>query len=99
MRIVLPFASGDRVSTRDLAEAERILRDKPYFYDARVLLRRICGDLADIDIVVRDVWTLTPRLGFSRSGGDNRVDLGVSELNLFGFGKALALNYTEPRHR
>ena len=64
-----------------LRESERILREKPYLFDARVVPRRLCGDTLDVDVVARDVWTLLPDADFSRSGGDNAYGYGVTDTN------------------
>ncbi|NJN51651.1 MAG: hypothetical protein HC809_07580 [Gammaproteobacteria bacterium] len=64
IRDVISFSEGGRVRVADLIESERILRAKPYLYDARVLPRRLCADTLDVDVVTRDVWTLNPRLDF-----------------------------------
>jgi hypothetical protein len=99
IREVILFKEDDRVTVADLIESERILRRKPYLYDARVLPRRLCGDRLDVDIVTRDVWTLNPRLDFSRSGGDNSLGIGLSELNLLGAGRELSAGYTSDPDR
>lgn len=96
---VLPMTRGEDVNRRALAEAERVLRGKVYLYDARVIPRRLCGDELDVYVVTRDVWTLTPRLTLSRSGGENTVGFGFSNNNLFGTGKSILLNYQSDEDR
>ena len=46
----LPFAIGDQVSAQQLAEAERILRAKPYLFEAAVVVSRSCrvGERTDV---------------------------------------------------
>lgn len=95
----LPFEVGDVIGEPVLKEAERILRAKPYFYDARVFVRQVCGAEADIDVVVRDVWTLTPKIGFNRAGGDNEFAFGLSDANLFGLGKEIDISYERQDER
>lgn len=89
----LPFAAGDTVTDEQLEEAERIMRQQRYLYDARVLVESRCADGIELLVIVRDVWTLAPNAGFSRSGGDNSTQIGITESNLFGWGKALSLGY------
>ncbi len=96
---VLPMATGDEVDQRLLAEAERILRAKVYLYDARVIPRRVCGDVLDIYVVTRDVWTLMPRLSLARTGGENDVGFGVNEANLLGGGQYVALGWDKDADR
>lgn len=93
LRAALPFEKGQVISQSILKEAERILRTKPYLFDARVFVRQVCDGQADVDVVVRDVWTLTPHLDFNRAGGDNEFGVGLSDLNLFGSGREVELIY------
>ncbi len=96
IRELLLFREGDAVSGDVVAESERLLRAKPYLYDARVVADRLCevanattGDgLVEVDLVVvtRDVWSLSPELSVTRTGGEHRVRVGVSEINLAGTG-------------
>ena len=99
LKTAFPIAIGEMVSEIQRQEAERVLREKAYLFDALVLVRRICGAELDLDVVVRDVWTLTPRIGVSRSGGDNETNLGLSDVNILGSGKSLSLEYFNDRDR
>lgn len=99
VRSVLPVAGGEAVNRRLLEEAERILRRKVYLYDARVIPRRLCGDVLDIYVVTRDVWTLTPRVTLARSGGENTVGFGLSDNNFLGTGKGILFNYQSDEDR
>ncbi|MEM8490484.1 MAG: hypothetical protein AAF756_06615 [Pseudomonadota bacterium] len=99
LRAALPFAVGDRVTNEELEEAERILRRTRFLYDARVIVQKRCADGISLAVIVRDVWTLTPSLGFARAGGDNQTDFGITESNLLGLGKALSLSYQSDQDR
>ena len=99
IREAILFRQGETVSVPVLLESERILRAKPYLFDARVIPRRLCGDRLDVDVVARDVWTLTPDADFSRSGGDNAYGYGVTDTNLFGTGRTLSLFFTKDADR
>jgi hypothetical protein len=99
VRSVLPMRSGERVDARLLAEAERLLRAKIYLYDARVIPRRRCGDVLDIYVVTRDVWTLEPRLSLTRAGGENDLGLGIGDTNVAGSGKSLAVGFDRDEDR
>ena len=76
-----------------------MLRRKPFLYDAVVLVRQTCGEQVDLDVVVRDVWTLNPNIGVARSGGDNEFNLGFSDVNIIGSGKSLSFEYFDDRDR
>src|SRR5580698_6733687 len=67
----LLFASGDQYRGRKLAETERVLRLLPYVYDARIVPVRYAGGKVDVRVITKDVWTLSPGISFSRSGGTN----------------------------
>jgi outer membrane protein assembly factor BamA len=99
IRQAIPFREGEPVTVSAILEAERILRAKPYIYDARVIPRRLCGDRLDIDVVARDVWTLTPDVDFSRSGGDNSYGYGLTDTNILGAGRTLSLFFQKDPDR
>lgn len=99
LQAALPFATGDTVSGRVLAEAERILRAKSFLYDAVILVRERCDDDIALDIITREVWTLTPGVGFNRSGGDNETNVSLSDVNFLGSGKSLSVEYSDDRDR
>lgn len=94
IRQQLLVAEGDPYNAARLAESERLLRNLGFIFDARVLPVRRCGEVVDLEVVTRDVWTLTPTIGLSRSGGGNSYSLGISDSNVLGSGKEVAL-YTE----
>ncbi|MCR9261832.1 MAG: hypothetical protein NXH95_19115 [Pseudomonadaceae bacterium] len=94
-----PFVPGNLIDERRRDEAERVLRDKAFLYDARVLVRQVCGTRMDLDVVVRDVWTLTPGLGLTRSGGDNETSVSLSDVNFLGTGKGLSIEYFDDTDR
>lgn len=99
LRAAFPINDGGTVDESRLYEAERVLRNKPYLYDAVVVVRWVCGAVVDIDVVVRDVWTLTPGVGVSRQGGDNKTIITLSDVNLLGRGKGLSVEYVDDRDR
>ncbi len=99
LRYAFPVESGSVVDETLRAEAERLYRDKPFLYDALVLVRRICDDRVDLDVVVRDVWTLTPGFSVSRSGGDNETSVSLSDVNVLGKGKSVSVAYFDDRDR
>ena len=99
LRDLLVIKPGERLTAAQLSESERLLRAKPYLYDARVLPRRVCGETVDVDVVTRDVWTLLPRVSFDRAGGDNSYGIGVSDPSVFGTGKNVSMGYNKDRDR
>ena len=104
IREQLLFREGDTVSVDEIAESERVLRGKSYLYDARIVANRVCpakGDGAgaeaviDLVVVTRDVWSLSPELSVTRTGGEDRVRVGISEINLAGSGSQLDVTVFE----
>lgn len=95
IRNQLLFETGDVFSRRLLQESERLLRQNSYFYDARIEPVRYADGVVDIRVWTRDLWTLMPGLSISRSGGENRTRVTLSEKNLLGRGIALRLNYID----
>lgn len=94
---VLLFAPGDRFDERVVDESARTLRARDYLADATITPARYdaATNSVDLDVRVRDSWSLAPDLKFSRSGGENEVGAGLSDSNLFGTGKELTVSYTE----
>lgn len=95
IRNQLLFQTGDTYSTRILEESERILRQNAFFYDARIEPVRYENGVVDIRVWTRDLWTLMPGLSISRSGGENRTRVSLSERNLAGRGISLRFSYTD----
>ncbi len=97
----LPFASGEDISVSDLAEAERLLRDKSYIHDAKVRLSPTCNADQSYDVVVEtsDNWSLLPSFGLGRSGGQNKYAVGFKEDNFLGFGVRTSVKYQSDAQR
>jgi hypothetical protein len=88
----LLFASGDKYLARKLAETERVLRLLPYVYDARIVPVHYADGKVDIKVITNDVWTLSPGISFSRSGGTNDSKFNLQDTNFLGWGKTLQIS-------
>jgi hypothetical protein len=88
----LLFASGDKYLARKLAETERVLRLLSYVYDARIVPVHYADGKVDIKVITNDVWTLSPGISFSRSGGTNDSDFSLQDSNFLGWGKTLQVS-------
>jgi hypothetical protein len=99
VRDQLLIAEGDSYNWGRLQESERILRDLKFIYDATVRPWRRCGDVVDIEVITRDIWTFTPLLSFSRSGGQNKYALGFRDSNFLGTGKQIVLKAESDEER
>jgi outer membrane protein assembly factor BamA len=91
IRDQLLFESGDEIQVTQLSESERILRGNHFIYDAEVIVRRQCGNKFDIEIITRDVWTLTPDIRLKRSGGQSDVSFVIRDSSFLGTGKSIAV--------
>jgi hypothetical protein len=91
----LTFRTGQRLSVQRLAESERVLRGRRYLFDAVVRVARYDreGNVADIEVSVRDVWTLNPGVSYSNTGGKSKSGIEIEELNLLGRGVQLQFGY------
>ena len=89
------FENGDPYSGRLLEETERIVRSNRFIYDAKVEPLRYENGVVDVKVTTQDVWSLTPDVSFSRSGGENRTALGIEETNLLGRGQLLRLKWID----
>jgi outer membrane protein assembly factor BamA len=85
----LLFKSGDTYSARLSDESERILRRNSYLFDADIKPVRYENGIVDLSVATRDVWTLSPDISVSRSGGENRTKIGLEDTNLLGRGQLL----------
>lgn len=95
----LLFKPGNTFNSELISETERLLRNQSYFYDASIGPYRVCGTEVDIAVVTRDMWTLTPNISFSRSGGENKSTLGITDDNFLGMGKKVFFNREENEDR
>ena len=95
IREQLLFTTGELFSARLLAESERLLRQNAYLYDAKIEPVRVADGVVDIRVRTKDLWTLMPGFSVSRSGGENRGRVSVSERNLLGQGVSVRLSYAE----
>jgi len=88
----LLFKPGHRFKEVELAESERILRQRKYLYDAKITPISVCDDYVDVAVATRDTWTITPGFSVSHSGGETNTRLSLAESNLFGTGKLLSIS-------
>jgi outer membrane protein assembly factor BamA len=86
---VLLFQVGDRFFARQLDESARTLRNRGYLAAATVEPRAYdaATNSVEVEVRVRDSWTLAPDVRLSRSGGKNKYTIGISDANMLGTGK------------
>ncbi len=90
----LLFKTGEPLSVRLIDETERLLRANRFLYDVKILPVSWQGGVVDIEVQVRDTWSLDPGVSAGRSGGANSSSLSLREQNLLGTGLALGLGHT-----
>ncbi len=91
VRPQLLFKSGDVYSFHVLEETARNLRARRYLADASIVPLRYHADsnTVDVEVRVKDVWTLSPGISYGRSGGTSSSGFQLEEHNLFGWGKSI----------
>ncbi len=89
IRSQLLFASGEPLVKARIEETERILRNQRYLFEATVVPARYGNGVVDLLVITRDLWSLTPELQFSNTGGDSEYTVGVEDDNLLGRGASL----------
>lgn len=88
----LLFEGDDPYDDRIIKESARILRSDKYLADATIRPVSFCDDRVDVEVISRDVWSLSPEASFIRSGGKSTFRFSLRETNLFGSGKELAIS-------
>ncbi|MCG9714395.1 hypothetical protein L1D40_17710 [Shewanella insulae] len=97
----LSFSDKDKVSQKDLDEAQRILRYEPYIRDARISYAQRDPDANSeetdegetILVETWDNWSLLPTFSAGHSGGESKLSFGIKEDNLLGLGVRTRLKY------
>ena len=95
----LLFKKGNRFDPDILKETERYLRSQHYIKDALIMPSELCGKQANIKVLTRDNWTLTPDISFGRSGGNNKIGFKIQEQNILGNGKDIQIGYSKVAER
>ena len=92
---ILLFAPGDRFIARRLEESARALRSRGFISEASVEPGTFdaATNSVDVNVRIRDSWSLALDLKLNRKGGETEWGVGLSENNLFGTGKTLEVGY------
>jgi outer membrane protein assembly factor BamA len=92
---VLLFAEGERFVARLLDESARALRGSGFISDATVEPGSYdaATNSVDVNVRVRDSWSLAFDLKLNRTGGQTEWGIGLSDSNLLGTGKTLEIGY------
>jgi hypothetical protein len=92
---ILLFAEGDRFIGRLLEESARALRARGFISEALVEpgTYDAATNSVDVNVRVRDSWSLALDLKLNRKGGETEWGVGLSDSNLLGTGKTLEIGY------
>ena len=92
---ILLFAPGERFSARRLDESARALRATGFIANAVIEPGTYdpATNSVDINVRVRDSWSLALDLKLNRKGGETEWGIGLSDNNLFGTGKTLEVSF------
>lgn len=93
------FKSGDPYVHRTIEESERILRSNEFLYDAKIRPIRYHNNKVDIEVLTRDVWTLTGSVNFQNKGGVRDTGFEIEDQNLLGHGKRISLQRSRDADR
>ncbi|KKO46422.1 hypothetical protein WG68_05555 [Arsukibacterium ikkense] len=97
----LLFSPEDPLDLAELAETERLLRNRSYIRDADIKVSQYCPDTNSVEVLVKtwDNWSLLPKIDFSSEGGATEYSIGIAEDNLLGTGNQLQLDYAKDAER
>jgi len=90
------FAAGDTIDTLAVGESIRRLRGLRYLRDVELRGIRCLGQDADLVLATRDDWSVKPKLQMRSAG---RAEIGVTERNLLGSGRELAMHVRSQQGR
>ncbi len=91
----LLFKAGDRYDGRVLDESARLLRARGFLADVRIVYRTYdaASNSVDVEVRVRDAWSLSLNAKLSHSGGKTEWGLGLDDDNFLGYGKEVSVSY------
>ncbi len=85
---------GDLYSRQRLDETARNLRELRFIREPEVRIVGYHDGLVDLEVVTQEVWTTNPGISYGRRGGRSSTSIQLEEINLFGYGKHLAVDYS-----
>lgn len=93
---ILLFEEGQSLLEQQIEESARLLRERGFVAEAAITASNFntVTNTADVDVWLRDAWSLEPDIKLSRGGGENEYGIGFVEDNLFGLGKSLVVSYS-----
>jgi hypothetical protein len=99
IREQLLFKSGDPVDPRVIYESVRRLHALLYLRESSIRPESCNDGVVDVNVQVKDAWTLKLDFEFAHVGGQNTVQFEVTDANLLGTGKSMAIGHTHDTQR
>ncbi|HET7369862.1 MAG TPA: hypothetical protein VFK45_03375 [Gammaproteobacteria bacterium] len=99
IREQLLFRPGEPVNASRVYQTERRLRGLGFLQSVAIAPASCHGNVVDVDVDVKDAWTLKPEISFTRIGGDNIVQFEIEEENLLGYGKSISIGHLHGTQR
>lgn len=99
----LTFKEGEPLDGHLLDESERQLRSRRYFAAAHVTEVDSESSKPDaskkVQVDVREVWTLVPKVTYSSAGGNTHYGYGLYDSNFLGLGKVVKVEHSSTVER
>ncbi|MGE5625287.1 MAG: hypothetical protein ACM3ZT_07050 [Bacillota bacterium] len=93
IRDQLLFQNGQPVDARRIYESERRLRALPFLRYADIEPVGCRGNSVDLEVHVKDAWTLKFNLNFAHVGGQSSLGASFEDVDFLGTGKTLAVGH------
>lgn len=89
----LLFHQGDIYEPSRLQETERNLRALSFLKSASVTASEPHDGVVDVQVITQDAWSIAPETQAGMRGGAKTYGTTISEANLLGYGKDLAIGW------
>ena len=99
VRHFLLFREGDSYDPELLAQTERNLRQLPFIKLAAVVAGPPHEGVVDVDVTTQDGWTTEIGGSYGSKGGTTTYGVNLSEKNLVGTGRTVAVGYDRDPER
>jgi Surface antigen variable number repeat len=93
IRRELLFSEGETLDPERIAETARNLRGLGFFRSVDVRVVPITDEEVDVVVTTRDAWTTELSGSLGRIGGRGKFGAALTEVNLLGFGKKVAVSF------
>ena len=99
IRAELLFKQGEAVNPRVIYESERRLRALPFLRYAAVVPVSCSSVNVDVEVHVKDAWTLKFNLSFAHVGGQSNLNASFEDVDFLGTGKTLKVGHHSDTQR